>query len=95
MQWNLHLVGESLETELEDLLQELVVKLEGTGHKLTSATLTTDAGQRPLSTTPVDQVLDPTLAAPVESTEPLAGSTPPLSVQTDSPPTLGTQPASV
>jgi hypothetical protein len=53
MTWNLHLVGEALQQDLEDVLNDLVAKLEEIGHKLTSVTLTTDAGQKELPTTPV------------------------------------------
>ena len=76
MAWNLHLVGESLETELNDLLQKLIVDLEGIGHKLTSATLTTDAGPTALATTPLDPA-----SVPAQT---VGGET----VPTDTPPTL-------
>lgn len=87
MQWNLHLTGEALETELEDALQKLVVELEGIGHRLTSATLTTDTGQRSLETTP------PAEDAPVEPADdsvPSDSSTSDSSpeVSTDTPPSL-------
>ena len=93
MQWNLHLVGESLETDLEEVLAKLVTELEDIGHRLTSATLTTDAGQKQIGVTtpPVDPPqsvggepvtpapTDTSPAAPVESTEPPVVSTSPSS----------------
>jgi hypothetical protein len=101
MQWNLHLVGEALETELEDALQRLITDLEGIGHRLTSATLTTDTGQRPLATTPVEEsetqtvggepVVPPAPVPPVDDTVTSDSSLPASSpeVPTDTPPVLG------
>jgi hypothetical protein len=98
MQWNLHIVGQALETELEDLLQKLVVDLEGIGHQLTSATLTTDTGQRSLATTPLEEpaqtvggepVVD-TTAPPADASGTSDSSTSDSSseVPTDTPPSL-------
>jgi hypothetical protein len=118
MQWNLHLAGESVETELNDVLQELITKLEDIGHHLTQATLTTDAGPKQLPTQPVPAEPEQTIAgepvvptqpgtAPVDSNlspEPgeivapigsPVGATTIAQVETDTPPSLGTEPASV
>lgn len=87
MQWNLHITGEALETELEEALQRLVADLEGIGHRLTSATLTTDTGQRSLETTPPAEDVP---APPADDSAPSDSSTsdPSPEVSTDTPPSL-------
>lgn len=71
MSWNLHLVGESLEHDLEDVLADLVAKLEEIGHTLTSATLTTDAGPKSLATAPApDEPTQSVGGEPVTPTDP-------------------------
>jgi hypothetical protein len=72
MSWNLHLVGESLEHDLEDVLADLVAKLEEIGHTLTSATLTTDAGPKSLATAPApDEPTQSVGGEPVTPTAPV------------------------
>ena len=52
--WNLHLVGHELEDELEKVMAAFVTALEGVGHKLESAVLTTDEGTKTLATASVE-----------------------------------------
>jgi hypothetical protein len=94
MAWNLHLVGEALETELEDVLQKFIADLEGIGHKLTSATLTTDAGQKPLATTPVEEPSQTVGGEPVVSTDTPAAPAEPESDADSTVPSSGTQSSS-
>jgi hypothetical protein len=95
MAWNLHLVGEALEDELEAVLAKFITDLEGVGHHLTGATLTTDTGQKELPTAPVDVPAQTVGGEPVVGTDtptvpPAAAPTPPTAqpVKTDTPPAL-------
>lgn len=93
MQWNLHLVGEHLETELEDVLQKLITDLEGIGHTLTSATLTTDAGPKSLPTTPVPEPTQTVGGEPITPAAPVSGSTPAAPVEPTPAPADSTLPS--
>jgi len=88
MAWNLHIVGTDLKDELEEVLNRFIADLEGIGHRLTGATLTTDDGQKSLPTTvlpsePVQTVGD----------EPVVDTSGPVTdVRVDTPPSLPDEP---
>jgi hypothetical protein len=84
MQWNLHLVGEELEDELQEVLTDLVTRLEGIGHRLVSATLTTDAGPKSLPTTPQPEPEQTVGGEPVAPTTPAPAEPVDASVPSDS-----------
>jgi len=79
MAWNLHITGTELGDDLNDVLQSFIADLERIGHKLTGATLTTDEGQKPLETTPVEEPAQTVGGEPV--------------VPVDTPPSLPDSPA--
>src|ERR1700733_1022735 len=96
MAWNLHLTGQALETDLEEVILKLVDDLEAIGHKLTGATLTTDAGQTELPTQPIEEPVHtvggqpvvtpaPTPPQPAPKTDETIAVTGPV-IPTDTPP---------
>lgn len=50
--WNLHIVGKDLEADLEKVVGDFISAIEGIGHQLMGATLTTDLGQKTITVTP-------------------------------------------
>jgi outer membrane biosynthesis protein TonB len=70
MSWNLHIVGEKVLAEVDDIAAEIVKALEDRGHQLVSAILTDDLSQRDVAVTPAPEPEPEPVPEPVPATEP-------------------------